>query len=195
MAQFDVFISHDTRDLQLASRLYDVLDKVGMQPYIYELYPQYRRSIPEAIRDVMKSCSACLVLLTSSGIQSFWVHQELGLAYGRERIIIPVVELGIDFRVKGFVQMVSQVNYDPIDFDTLAYDVIWALRSEMFGHDARPGLRLRCPNGHESKDYGLPSTDEINKILKVVPQHVFVFNCTKCNAEIKVSPYTFEEIL
>jgi len=194
MARFDVFISHDTVDYQLALKVHDILDKIGFNPYIYELYPQYRKTIPEGIRDAMKSCSACLVLLTFSSIQSIWVHQELGLAYGLPRIIIPVLQIGVEFEVKGFVEMVSHIDYDPNNPDNLAYSIIWALRNEVFGHNARPGLRLRCPNGHESRDYKLPSTDEINEILKV-PQQAFTYNCTKCNIEILVSPYTFEEVL
>ena len=194
---FDVFISHDTSDYELALRIHDTLHKVGITAYIYELYPQYRKDISTAICDVLKTCKACLCLLTYNGVQSFWVHQELGAAYAFNRIIIPAVQSGVDYKVKGFVQFKPHINYDPANLEKFTYDVIWALRNEVFGHEARLGLRLRCPNGHESK-YTLPSTNEINNIIQTPIQpgyrSCFVFECNTCKLQIKVSPWTFEEI-
>lgn len=192
MADFEVFISHDTRDYEVVKRLHDILWKTEMRPYIFELYPQYRRSIPEGIRCVMKNCSACLVVLTSFGIESPWVHQELGLAYGCERIIIPILEHGIEFKAKGFVELFGHIDYNPQNFDWLVCHVIYALRQEVFGHQERAGLALRCPNGHESREYLFPSTDEINK--KIDASKPFIYGCTQCGVEIGVSPWTFEEL-
>lgn len=202
MGAFDVFISHDTRDYELALSIHDILYKVGMRPYIYELYPQYRTTIPEGIRDVMKASSVCLVLLTSHGIQSLWVHQELGLAFGYKKIIVPAVETGIDFTQKGFVQLVSHIEYHPGDCDRFAYSVIWALRNEVFGHNPRPVLRLVCANGHEHEKYNLPSTEEINKALdqpeesshEPALETQLLYECSKCGTEIRVSPWTFQEL-
>ncbi len=195
---FDVFISHDTADYELALRIHDTLHKVGISAYIYELYPQYRKDISIAIRDVLKTCKVCLCLLTHNGIQSFWVHQELGAAYAFNRVIIPTVQLGIDYKVKGFVQFKPHINYDPANLERFTYDVIWALRNEVFGHEPRLGLRLRCPNGHESDRYLLPSTEQINEIIQkpTGPGSIncFVIQCNACGLQIKVSPWTFEEI-
>ena len=195
---FDVFISHDTSDYELALRIHDTLCKVGISAYIYELYPQYRKDISTSIRDVLINRKVCLCLLTYNGIQSFWVHQELGAAYAFDRVIIPTVQWGVDYKVKGFVQFRPHINYDPMNIERLTYDVIWALRNEVFGHEPRPTLRLRCPNGHESNKYRLPSTDEINEIIETPVQpgfmSYFIIECETCRTQIKVSPWTFEEL-
>ena len=195
---FDVFISHDTSDYELALTIHGTLHKVGISAYIYELYPQYRKDISTAIRDVLKTCKVCLCLLTYNGVQSFWVHQELGAAYAFDRVVIPAVQLGVDYKVKGFVQFRPHINYDPTNLERFTYDVIWALRNEVFGHQARLGLRLQCPNGHESNKYILPSTEEINEIIqrRVQPGYIscFVFECDTCKTQFKVSPWTFEEV-
>jgi hypothetical protein len=210
MAQFDVFISHDTRDSQMATWLHDILNRVGFAPYVYELYPQYRKPIPEAIRETMQMCSVCLVLLTENGIGSLWVHQELGLAYGYKKIIITALQGGVAFSSKGFMELVPHVKYDASNKNIFAYETIFALRAEAFGHGRRPGLKLQCPQKHKGV-YTLPSTDEINEAIKELPtkpltwgpawgpaasstQQVFVFNCSQCSVPINVSPWTFEEL-
>lgn len=194
---FDVFISHDTSNYELALRVHNILKKVGISAYIYELYPQYQNEISVTILAVLKGCKACLCLLTVEGIQSFWVHQELGAAYAFTRVIIPVVQTGVDYKMKGFVQFKPHINYAPSNLERLSYDIIWALRNEVFGHGSRFGLQLKCPMGHENK-YLLPSTEDINRVIQapVAAGSVscFDFECRTCKTKIKVSPWTFEEI-
>ncbi|MCK4354661.1 MAG: toll/interleukin-1 receptor domain-containing protein [Dehalococcoidia bacterium] len=192
---FEVFISHDTADYNLALQIHDTVHKIGKSAYIYELYRQYHKDIGPAILDILrsKSCHACLCLLTYNGVKSPWVHQELGAAYALNKIIIPVVELGIDYKAKGFVQFRQHIDYDPADPKGFICDVIWALRNEVFGHNPWTGLTLRCPNGHQSNNYVVPSTEEINEFIKLDCD--LPFKCTTCGIEIKVSPWTFEEII
>jgi hypothetical protein len=37
--EFQVFISHDTRDFALALRLFNILSRIHARPYLYELFP------------------------------------------------------------------------------------------------------------------------------------------------------------
>ncbi|MDA8335093.1 MAG: toll/interleukin-1 receptor domain-containing protein [Peptococcaceae bacterium] len=191
MAPFKVFLSHDHRDEQLALYVHNILDKVGMSPYTYEVNRQYRQSLPESIREVIKSSSACLALLTLNGVRSSWVHQEIGLAFGHNKIIIAALEQGVDFSDKGFVQPIPHIVYAPYNIDGFCYEMVYALRNEVFGHNERDGLRLICPNGHESRQYRLPATEIVNTFVEA--QHFIPFRCTTCNTEILVSPWTFEE--
>ena len=192
MARFAVFISHDSKDYEVSERLHNVLWKMKMLPYMYELYPQYRKSIPEGIRYVIRNCSVCLAFLTSFGVESPWVHQELGLAYGYNRIIIPIMERGIEFKRKGFVEFYDHIDYDPHNFDGLACHVIYALREEAFGHEESACLILRCPDGHLSDGYVLPDTGQVNEQIRV--KQPFTYPCRQCNTQIEVSPWTFEEL-
>lgn len=78
---------------------------------MYELYPNYRVDIPTGIRDVMQHCTMCITFLTRYGINSQWVQQEIGVAYAFDRIIVPVVEVGVEY--SGFVEMICLSAYGP----------------------------------------------------------------------------------
>ena len=198
---FEVFISHDTADYDLALQIHNTVHKIGKTAYIYELYRQHQKDIGPAILDILrsKSCRACLCLLTYNGVKSPWVHQELGAAYALNKIIIPIVELGVDYRAKGFAQFRQHIDYEPGNRERFAYDVIFSLRNEVFGHNSWTGLALRCPNGHENNNYVVSSTEEINKAIETPVQlgyeNYLVFKCITCEIEITVSPWTFEEIV
>ena len=97
----------------------------------------------------------------------------MGVAYTLDKIIIPVVEFGVDYKEKGFVQFRQHIDYDPGNRERFAYDVIFSLRNEVFGHNSWTGLALRCPNGHENNNYVVPSTEEINKVIETPVQPGF----------------------
>lgn len=145
----------------------------------------------------MRSCKLCLCLLTYSGIRSQWVHQELGAAYALERIIIPCIEVGVNYT--GFIQFRPRIEYDPMNFEWFAYRVIWAIRDELLVHEPIP-FTLSCPSGHKA-EYLAPSTDEINQLIErnqelrqYGQQSAQRYNCSQCGAQILVSPWTLEEI-
>lgn len=188
-ATFQVFISHDTRDYEIASKVFAILERIGANPYMYELFPEYRKDIPLAIRDLLRVCPVCLCFLTYNGIDSQWVHQELGAAYAFNKVIIPIIEAGVEY--KGFVQFRPRLPYNLMNWERFAYDIIWAIRQELLGHRARAGLRLKCQKGHEN-NYLLPSTDDVNSAIEA--NNVFAFRCQTCSLEIRVSPWTFEEV-
>jgi hypothetical protein len=186
---FKVFLSHDTRDEDICSKVFHVLRKICAHPYMYERFPQYQKDISQDIRDVLKICPLCLCFLTYNGITSQWVHQELGAAYAFDRVIVPIIEDGVGY--KGFVQFRPHVKYNPTNWESFAYDIIFAVRQELLGHDEGGEVHLQCKKGHEDS-YALPSTEEVNGAIKA--NTVFVFWCSTCNSQICVSPWTFEEV-
>ena len=130
----------------------------------------------------------CVAFLTKHGINSQWVQQELGIAYAFDKVIVPVIEMGVAY--KGFVQMIRRIPYNPIDPDSMVYEIIYAARTHVIGYDAIPeGLAITCPSGHEH-DYILPSNKEINHAIEA--GDVFVFKCLTCQAQIQLSPRTLE---
>lgn len=185
---FKVFLSHAETDYQLVYRIWSILSRLKVASYMHELYPDYRRDIPTGIRDVLRSCVMCITFLTNEGINSQWVQQELGIAYALNRVIVPVIEIGVEY--KGFVQMVRRISYNPGDPDLMIYQVIYAVRTHVIGHDViRGGLALTCPNAHEH-DYDLPSNREINQAINV--GNVFFFKCMTCGIDIQLNPKTLE---
>ena len=185
---FKVFLSHAEEDYQLVYRVWDILFRLKASPYMHELYRDYRRDIPTGIRDVLRHCAVCITFLTKEGINSQWVQQELGVAYAFARIIVPVIETGVQY--KGFVQMISRISYNPGDEDEMIYDTIYAVRNHLIGHgEIANGMSLTCPNHHEH-DYPLLSTRDLNEAIRV--GHVCVVECLTCGSKFEVNPQTLE---
>jgi hypothetical protein len=188
--KFKVFLSHAEEDRQLVYRIWSILDRIKADPYMHELYPDYRQDIPTGIRDVLRDCVMCVSFLTAQGINSQWVQQELGVAYAFDKIIVPVLEVGLGY--KGFVQMRRRITYQPANHDDMISSVIYAIRTHVIGHDAVPsGIALACAHGHRH-DYTLPSGSEINHAIDA--KNIFGVKCQTCKEEIKFSPITLEEI-
>jgi hypothetical protein len=187
--EFQIFLSHDTRDYPLAFRLFNILRGINASPYLYEAYPQYRQDIHLAIRDVIRTCRLCLCLLTGNGIESQWVHQELDVAFAFDRVIVPCIETGINY--KGFVQFRPRIDYDPTNFQLFASHIIYAVRQEWLGHGPIR-VTLTCPKGHEAGHYQVPSTDQLNKTIE--RGESLIYSCGSCRSEIDVSLWTLEQI-
>jgi len=185
---YKVFLSHAEEDYQLVYRVWRILFRLKATPYMYESYPDYRRDIPTGIRDVLRECSMCITFLTKDGINSQWVQQELGIAYAFDKIIVPVIETGVQY--KGFVQMVRKIPYNPQNPDLMISHVIYAVRTHVIGHEKiSSGLALTCPDGHEH-DYDLPSTSDLNKVIRV--GHIGIVKCMTCGIDIQLNPVTLE---
>lgn len=187
--EFRVFISHDTRDYADALRLHDILKRLRADPYLYEVYEQYRVDIHEQIMSVMRSCQLCICLLSRNGIQSQWVHQELGAAFALGKVILPCIEPGVEY--KGFVQLRQRIDYDPTNFGRFACDVIRATRQELLGHEKTPFF-LMCSEGHDNL-YLAPTTAEIQSAIKQ-GQESFECECSECGDVIRFQVWTLEVI-
>jgi hypothetical protein len=183
---FYVFLSHSQEDYALVYRVWDILYRLKAAPYMHELYPNYRQDIPTGIRDVIRNCFLCITFLTAKGINSQWVQQELGIAYAFNKVIVPVVEWGVQY--KGFVQMVRQIMYVPTDPDSMIYEVIYAVRTSLLWQGVI-SVSLTCANHHEH-DYPLPSINDLNKAISV--GDVYVFKCVTCGIDIVINPKTLE---
>ena len=193
---FQVFISHDKRDYELAVRVFNLLTRFSALPYLYEHFPSYQEDIHTRILAVLRNCRLCLCLLTNNGIESQWVHQELGAAYALGKAIIPCMEAGVAY--KGFVQFRPRIEYNPSNYEQFAYEVLWAIRQEFLGHN-QLSFALTCLHSHRSS-YLAPSTEDINQAIdqdRAAYQHgnrwLLVYKCNQCGIEIKVSPWTLEE--
>jgi len=185
---FKVFLSHAEEDYPLVYRIWSILSRLKVASYMHELYPDYRRDIPTGIRAVLRNCAMCVTFLTKNGINSQWVQQELGLAYAFNRIIVPVIETGVQY--KGFVQMVRRIPFEPADPEQMIYQVIYAVRTHIVGYnEVARGITLTCANHHEH-DYTLPSNHDLNEAIRI--GHVYVFKCLTCESSMELNPKTLE---
>lgn len=124
--QFDVFLSHAKEDYNLVWRVWDLLDRMNITAYMYELYPQYGEVLTEAIKKAINDSKIFVAFLTRSGVSSQWVNQEIGVAHAIGRKIIPVRETEVES--KGFVELRIVLPFSPNDPELMIYNLTTRLR-------------------------------------------------------------------
>lgn len=80
-----VFISHSTKELAAVQFVSRLVSAQGLHD------PHPGRHLPDKIRSNIFLQMAVIVLLTHSGIDSRYVHQEIGVAQAARKLIVPLV--------------------------------------------------------------------------------------------------------
>ena len=87
----DVFISHASSELELASFLRRHLETEGLSVYVAELDVQPGQKWMPTIVQMLKSSQWILCLASKRACASPWVMQEMGIAIGTNKKLIPIV--------------------------------------------------------------------------------------------------------
>lgn len=109
---YSVFLSHSMtpEDEPFVRTIVEQLRILNIQCYIAEHDGQFGQSLAAKVELALRNCDCLLALLTMGGSQSSYVNQEIGLAVGLNKPIIPIVEKGVDLR--GFKAGVEWVEFD-----------------------------------------------------------------------------------
>ncbi len=99
---FAVFISYSTRDLASAEALTTWVAKAGAIPFIAEYSVAAGTPLATSIMAAIKSSDLFLLLWSNNAKGSDWVPQEIGVARGAGKPIMPVV-LQADLALPGFI--------------------------------------------------------------------------------------------
>jgi len=188
---WEIFFSHGEEDLDFVKRVFDILDRMGISCYVCKYYPEYGEYLPEIIKKNMNNeCRTVIVLLTQNSAQSPWVNQEIGMAFASGRLIIPIVERGVE--TKGFVELRQRIDYDRNIPEDAISDLIYRLR------DLHPknNIKLYCENekceNHTKRfSVDLPPQEEINNAIE--RNHVFGAQCPSCGRKNYFYPKTLEQ--
>ena len=108
-----VFISYSTRDLQTAAALQQWIEAARAKVFLaaYTLDPG--RPIAHDVEAAIRACDLFVLLWSDNARGSEWVPQEIGLAKGANREIMPVVLHG-GLTLPGFI---SDLKYLPLHED------------------------------------------------------------------------------
>ena len=106
---FKVFISHSTTDLGPVYQFKYWLTMNTIQTYVAELYPQPGVELPIKIANAINWSDCVIAIITRDGDRSAWVNQEIGYAKRAGKLIVPVVEAGVD--LKGFLIGLEYVTF------------------------------------------------------------------------------------
>jgi len=138
---FKVFISHSMEDAWIVYELHDLLKINGIEAYVAEWSLAPGVSLSEKIKAAIRECHCFLVLLTRDGTRSQWVHQELGIAEAYKKIIIPLVEKGVE--LSGLLEGKEVIYFersDPSAAIKNATEVIRQLKMKKESGDAMIGV-------------------------------------------------------
>lgn len=96
---YTVFVSHSGEDFDLVRAIQEAALPLGIAIYTYEQDLQPGDNLPEKLLERIGASDAVLVLLTQSGATSPAVQQEIGAAKHAKKLVIPLVDEGIDLAV------------------------------------------------------------------------------------------------
>jgi hypothetical protein len=109
---YRIFMSHSGIDAPWVHWLAGEAKKIGIEPYIYQHDPQPGREITEKIQTAIMQSNAVVVFLTANSQYSPYVQQEIGFAQGKSKLIIPLVQPGIDARVLAMLTGKEYITFD-----------------------------------------------------------------------------------
>jgi hypothetical protein len=95
---YNVFISHSMaeRDRPLLDTFVAHLQGHGIDCYVAERDWKFGQSLAAKIEEAVARCDCLVAFLTIDGARSSYVNQEIGLAKGRLKPCLPIVEKGVD---------------------------------------------------------------------------------------------------
>ena len=113
---YRVFISHSTRDQGLVISLANLLSKFEVDVYVAEWYLDVGERIDKKIFEQIERANCVVVLLSRNGIRSNWVQQEIGYSLKCEKLIIPLVEKGMQSKSLAALQGREYIEYDSHEY-------------------------------------------------------------------------------
>lgn len=87
----DVFISHAQADLLLAEYLHRHLTQEGLSVYLASVSVSPGQRWQQAILDNLHSSTWVICLASRAACESHWVMQEMGMAIGANKKLVPFV--------------------------------------------------------------------------------------------------------
>jgi hypothetical protein len=87
----DVFISHAQVDLPLAQFLHRHLSQEGLSAYLATVSMAPGEQWKQVILDNLRSSTWVICLASRAACESHWVMQEMGVAIGANKKLVPIV--------------------------------------------------------------------------------------------------------
>lgn len=189
---FKVFISHaTTEDGELAAWIEEALDRLHIRAFVYERYPRGGQNRFERIKGTIRACPYFLALLTSDGIASQWVNQEIGYAVGVGKAPIPVIEVDdvTSRRIgsKGFVELHDPIDYYRNDRIRLMYSIIYTFYGYLTEKKQWQDLiflSCQCGNEFEGK---LEYEKWLDQWVRTRQPFDVGWTCDKCQRKVTIS--------
>lgn len=111
--RYKTFISHSNFDRNLVTAFYQLLSIYEIDVYIAEYDLKPFELLSNKVTANIKNSDCVIVLLTKNGVKSKYVHNEIGIAIGYGKPIIPIVEKGTAIHDLAVLQGREYIEYNP----------------------------------------------------------------------------------
>jgi TIR domain-containing protein len=106
------FLSHSMKDGPAVQLLREHLDALSIDLYLAEHDPQPGVNIANKIITAIERSDAVVVLLTEAGAAAPFVQQEIGAARQAGKLIVPIVQEGVDTRTLAMLEGLERIDVD-----------------------------------------------------------------------------------
>ena len=110
---YHVFLSHAGCDRSIAEGLKAEIERFDVVVYMYEHDVQPGANLPQKLIGEIDRADALLVILTHAGGASRTVNGEIGVALGKGKLVIPLLENGVDPILYPLLQGIEWMPFDP----------------------------------------------------------------------------------
>lgn len=186
-----IFISYDTGDKELVTKITDSLERIGLEPFKAPDHKEIGSDLALKVIHAINDSNCFVPILTQNSIKSQWVNQEIGYAYSREELpIFPVVESGL--QIKGFVHHTKEnIQLDGDNPDNAIHDLISSLRNYINRNLSTVNkIYITCKICTKKYSIDLLSHGEIVRAIE--ENRLIATHCNGCKSLNNLSPKTFE---
>ena len=88
---FKVFVSYSTADIKNVDDLKSQISDTGVDVYVADRSVQPGQNLPDEIKQAITDCDVFILLWSPTAKTSGWVPQEIGIALGLGKQIIPLM--------------------------------------------------------------------------------------------------------
>jgi len=106
----DVFISHAHVDLPFAQYLHRHLSQEGLNVYLATVSMAPGEQWKQAILDRLRSSTWVICLASRAACESHWVMQEMGVAIGANKKLVPIIWDVLPQELPGWMREYQAVN-------------------------------------------------------------------------------------
>ncbi|MBU0719177.1 MAG: toll/interleukin-1 receptor domain-containing protein [Planctomycetes bacterium] len=152
---FRLFVGHKAEYKRGASALKDSLDYYGVSCFVAHEDIEPTKEWQDEIERALFSMDALVALLTERFSESRWTDQEIGVAFGRGILVIPV-RLGIDpYGFIGKYQALAGDGKKPRELAREIYNLLWQ----------RPALQVRLGESLVARFESSTSFEHANELV------------------------------
>jgi len=169
-----VFVSYSSDDKILAGEIKQLLEQYGLSVFLaHDDIPPLCEWQVEISKN-LKKCDVFIPILTGSFCMSKWTDQEIGMAYGLKKLIIP---LKVDTAPYGFINKIQACKLDVENPERTCHKIIKVLKDKQFSEcvfdcllrelESATTFDYANENVKELTEYENLNKKQINQIIRI----------------------------